>query len=422
MKVLWIVNSILNDFSLFLYQKESNGVWMDALLVDFKEKAQHELVIATALPTKETIRYEKDGITYYGLPDTHPILYNENKKKNILAWTKLLEEEKPDLIQVWGTEFTHGLCALRQAKNIPSVIYMQGYLGSIARYYQAGIAYKDLKKSKTLRDFLKRDSILQQQKKYAKSAVKEKETLSLSNRIISENEWCNSNIRSIVPSVKVYDCALSINKVFAKESWAIENIERHSIMCTASGYTIKGLHMVFRAVAILKNKYPDIKVYVPGTPMVSNGSLKGKLKRRGYVKYIERLIKELDVAEHIVWMGHVAQDKLAKQYAKSHVFMMSSSIENHSSSLKEAMMVGVPCISSAVGGIPEYVKQGENGYLYRFEDYELATKYIEDIFENDDLAKEMSRKARASMLALHEGNNLYEKIVDIYTKIIQDNA
>ena len=422
MKFLWIVNSILNDFSLFLYNKQGNGVWMDALLTDFKERKEHELIVVTVLPVKKTIKYEKDGITYYALPNTYPLLYNEKRKGNIQAWKKLLETEKPDLIQVWGTEFTHGLCALRLTSDIPSVIYMQGYLGSIARYYLAGIDYKDLKKSITLRDVLKRDGILQQQKKYKKSSEKEIEMLQLSRNIISENEWCNSNIRSIVPDVKVYDCALSINKVFGEKQWSLDNVERHSIMCTASGYTIKGLHMAFRAAKILKDRYPDLKVYVPGTPMVSDGSLKGRLKRRGYVKYIENLIKELGIANHIVWMGYVNQETLAKQYAKSHVFMMSSSIENHSSSLKEAMMVGVPSISSAVGGIPEYVRQGENGYLYRFEDYELAAKYVEDIFENDDLANTLSRNARMSMLTLHEGNSLYEKIIDIYTQIIKDSV
>ena len=422
MKFLWIVNSILNDFSLFLYNKQGNGVWMDALLTDFKERKEHELIVVTVLPVKKTIKYEKDGITYYALPNTYPLLYNEKRKGNIQAWKKLLETEKPDLIQVWGTEFTHGLCALRLTSDIPSVIYMQGYLGSIARYYLAGIDYKDLKKSITLRDVLKRDGVLQQQKKYKKSSEKEIEMLQLSRNIISENEWCNSNIRSIVPDVKVYDCALSINKVFGEKQWSLDNVERHSIMCTASGYTIKGLHMVFRAAKILKDRYPDLKVYVPGTPMVSDGSLKGRLKRRGYVKYIENLIKELGIANHIVWMGYVNQETLAKQYAKSHVFMMSSSIENHSSSLKEAMMVGVPSISSAVGGIPEYVRQGENGYLYRFEDYELAAKYVEDIFENDDLANTLSRNARMSMLTLHEGNSLYEKIIDIYTQIIKDSV
>ena len=115
----------------------------------------------------------------------------------------------------------------------------------------------------------------------------------------------------------------------------------------------------------------------------------------------------------------ISQEELAKQYEKSHVFMMSSSIENHSSSLKEAMMVGVPCISSAVGGIPEYVEHGQNGYLYRFEEYALAAKYIEDIFENDELAEHLSKTARNNMLKLHESDDLYEKIVGIYKKMVE---
>ena len=419
MKVLWIVNSVLNDLSVHLYNKESNGVWMDALLTDFKSKAEVDLVVATVLPRKQTLRYEKDGIAYYALPDNYPLLYNENKKSNICAWKQLLESEKPDLIQVWGTEFTHGLCTLRLAKNIPSVIYMQGYLGSIARYYQAGIAYKTLKKSVTLRDRIKNDSILQQQKKYQKSALKEKEMFQLSGRIISENEWCNSNIRAIVPDIQTYDCALSINKVFAEKQWALQNVERHSIMCTASGYTIKGLHMAFRAAALLKEKYPDLKVYVPGTKMVSEDSLKARLRRNGYTKYIEGLIQELQLEKHIVWLGRLSQEELAKQYAKTHVFVMSSAIENHSSSLKEAMMVGMPAVSTAVGGIPEYLRHGKNGYLYRFEEYALAAKYIEDIFENDALAESLSVQGRTDMLQLHEGADVYDKIIKIYKSTLE---
>lgn len=419
MKILWVVNSLLNDFSLHLYSKQGNGVWMDALLSDFKQKAEHDLVVATVLPTKETITYVQDNVVYYGLPDTYPALYNENKKGNIRAWKNLIEREKPDIIQVWGTEFTHGLCVLRIAKDIPSVIYMQGYLGSIAKYYQAGIDYKDLKKTVTLRDVLKQDSILQQQKKYKISSRKEKEMLQLSGNIISENEWCNSNIRAIVPTVKVYECALSINKVFAEKEWTLDKVERHSIMCTASGYTIKGLHMVFRASALLKSKYPNLNIYVPGNKMVAEKSLKSQLRKNGYMKYLEKLISDLDIEKNIVWLGRLSQEALAEQYEKSNVFIMSSSIENHSSSLKEAMMVGVPCITATVGGIPEYVLHGQNGYLYRFEEYALLAKYIEEIFEDDKLAKGLSIKARESMLKLHENDNLYQKIVDTYKQILE---
>jgi len=391
---------------------------MDALLSDFKGREVYDIVVATTAKRKDVYKYRNQNVTYYLLPDSPPLSYNENKKSNIAAWNNLIEAEKPDLIQVWGTEFTHGLCALRVATNTPSVIYMQGYLGSIARYYQAGIPQNELKKTITIRDFLKRDSILQQQKKYYKSAKKEAEMLQLSGAIISENEWCNANIRSIVPDVKVYSCPLSINKVFADYHWDITKIERHSVICNASGYTIKGLHILLRAIALLKNTIPDIKLYVPGDPVVSDGSLKWLLRKRGYTKYIENLIKELKIEANIVWLGRLSQEDLAKEYSRRHVFVMPSSIENHSSSLKEAMAVGMPCVSSYVGGIPEYVRHGENGFLYRFEEYEVMAEHIKNIFADDELALRISASASSDMLKLHRNIDLFEKTTDIYKRIL----
>lgn len=422
MKVLWIVNSVLGALSEVLFQRKSNGVWMEALLEEFKCRQEYDLIVATTLALKKTVLVEQSGIRYYALPDQPPILYNENRKENIDAWKKLLDDEKPDLIQVWGTEFTHGLCALRLAKDIPSIIYMQGYLGSIARYYTAGISEKDLRKTVTFRDCIKQDSILQQQKRYYVSTKKEKEMLQLAGNIISENEWCSNSIRAIVPNINIHTCPLSINQVFGEKKWDIEKVEGHSVICTASGYPLKGLHMVLRAIALLKNRYPDIKLYVPGPKMVSDGSLKWLIRKRGYTKYIEQLIKTLKIEEQVVWLGKISQKELAEYYERSRVFVLSSSIENHSSSLKEAMMVGVPSIASAVGGVPEYVKHGVNGYLYRFEEYEIMAEYVAKIFEDDELAMGFSKKGRQDMMKLHNQNGTYTNIKEIYKGILSSRG
>lgn len=417
MKVLWIVNSVLNGLSEYLYSKPSDGVWMDALLEDFRGKDGYNIVVATTLKIKSTIKYTDKNITYYALPDNVPILYNENKTGNIRVWKKMIEEEKPDIIQVWGTEFTHGLCALKVAKNIPSIVYIQGCVGTIAKYYQAGISYKEIKKTITFRDIIKRDSIFQQQKKYYKQAEKEKEMLEIAGNIISENLWCDANLNAVVPNLTVYHCPLSINKVFFDKRWEMTNAEKHSVICTASGYTIKGLHMLLHALALVKRKYKDVKLYVPGTPQVSDGSLQWTLRKNGYTNYIEKLIKRLDLNDNIVWLNRLSQEKLAEEYAKRRVFVMPSAIENHSSSLKEAMIVGMPCISSYVGGIPEYVSHGENGLLYRYEEYALLAEYIVKLFEDDELCLKLSANARNSMLKFHASGDQFDRITSIYKNV-----
>lgn len=420
MKILWIVNIPLGLISKKLYGKEENGLWMSPLLNEFKMSKEYQLIVATTAAISDTFKGEEGGVVYYALPDNVPTLYDENKRKNQLAWKTMLDEEKPDLIQVWGTEFTHGLCALRVSQGIPAILYMQGYLGSIARHYLAGITDKELRQSTTFRDVIKKDSIRQQQKKYFLSTRKEKEMFQLAGSVICENDWCEDSIKAVVPNVYVYRCPLSVNHVFTRYTWNIKNVERHSIICTASGYPLKGLHMVLRAVNLLKEEYPDIKLYVPGTKMISDGSLQWILRKRGYTKYIERLVKKLNIEKHIVWLGPMSQANLAEQYSKTRVFVLSSSIENHSSSLKEAMMVGMPSVASAVGGVPEYVHHGENGFLYRFEEYEIMAGYIKKLFEEDELAVKVSKAGRTDMLKLHSNMNVFDTMVEIYKDIVEE--
>lgn len=419
MKILWIVNIPLGLISKKLYGKEENGLWMTPLLNEFKMSKKYQLIVATTAKIPDTFKGEEEGIIYYALPDNVPILYNERNIKNQMAWKKMLDEEKPDLIQIWGTEFSHGLCALRVSRGIPAILYMQGYLGSIARHYLAGITDKELRQSVTFRDIIKKDSIRQQQKKYFLATKKEKEMFQLVDSVICENDWCENSIKAVGSNMAVYRCPLSVNQVFTTYTWNIKNVENHSIICTASGYPLKGLHMVLRAVNLLKEEYPDVKLYVPGPKMVSGGSLQWTLRKRGYTKYIERLIQELNIEKHIVWMGQVSQEKLAEQYSKTRVFVLSSSIENHSSSLKEAMMVGTPSIASAVGGVPEYVRHGKNGFLYRFEEYEIMAGYIKKLFEQDELAVKISESGRKDMLDLHNDTNVFDTMVGIYKDIVE---
>lgn len=420
MKILWITNTPLEILGKKIYGKYTNGLWMSALLYDFIQENKHQLVVATSVAVSATVRLVENGVVYYGIPNQVPLLYDEDKKYNSLSWKKMIEQEQPDLIQVWGTEFTHGLCALRVAGNIPSVIYMQGYIHSIARHYLAGMTNSELRSSLTFRDVIKSDSILQQQQKYFIAEKKEKEMFDRSGRIICENDWCEDSVKILNPNIKVYRCPLSINRVFSEKKWNIDQAEPHSIICTASGYPLKGLHMVLRAVALLKNKYPDIKLYVPGPKMISDGSLQWLIRKRGYTNYIEKLIDELSVEKNIVWLGMLSQEQLAEQYAKTRVFVLSSAIENHASSLKEAMMVGTPSIATFVGGVPEYVRHGENGFLYRFEEYEIMAGYIKKLFEEDELSVKISEAGREDMLKLHSNMNVFATIVEIYKDIVEE--
>lgn len=420
MKVMWVTNIVIGSIHKKLYGKESNGFWMDALLKDFISNEEHELVIVTTGRNQKTIYMENNKVKYYILPGGYPVEYNHLKKKSKDDWKQLISKEKPDIINIWGSEFKQGLAAIKVDPTIPSVVFIQGILDTIARYYTAGMTQKELKKSITFRDVLKKDSILAQEQRYIKKAKSEKEMFELSGNIISENLWTDAHCKAIAPSITSHYCPLSINETFKDYRWSSNTMEPHTLMCNASGYPLKGLHMLLKALHLVKRRYPNVRLIVPGDSMISERNLNSRLRKTSYMKYIEKQVEQLDLMNNIEFTGKITPEEMAQRMSKANVFVLSSSIENHASTLKEAMMVGTPCVASLVGGVPEYTTHGKNALLYRFEEYELLAEYIGQIFEDRELANKLSYNALEVVNNLHDSSDIYNKTTDIYAKVINE--
>lgn len=76
---------------------------------------------------------------------------------------------------------------------------------------------------------------------------------------------------------------------------------------------------------------------------------------------------ELDKKENITYsfVGFLQNDLMLQQYEmiKPSLFITTSSTEGSPVSLQEALSMGIPCIGTAVGGIPDAIDDGENGFL-----------------------------------------------------------
>jgi glycosyltransferase involved in cell wall biosynthesis len=401
--------------------KPSHGLWIDALKYDFERYKNHDLIIATIGNVKEILKIEKEGIVYYLLPGGTTTKYRCNNIRHLNDWKQIIEECKPDLIQVWGSEFQHGLAALRVAEDIPAVIYMQGLAESLSRYYFAGMTQKELKKAVTFRDIIEQNTIVRQQRNWERQAPYEKELLNRAGNIIGENRWCRAHCSSIAPDARYYVCPLSINEAFFEQEWSLDKAEDFTIMCNAANYPLKGLQTVFRAIPLIRRRYPKVKLIVPGNSLRQGTDFKSRLKNTGFDKYIKSLISELGIENNVEFVGRLTQPDMAKLMTRTRVFVMCSALENHSSTLKEAMAVGIPCVASNVGGVPEYVIHGENGFLYRYEEYEMIAEYVCELFESDELCEKFSRNGRANMMALHSGNDVYRMICEIYESILRNS-
>lgn len=420
MKSLWIVNKCCGGLHRKLYgKKATGGQWLDAMLEEAAQFPDDRIVVVNIEKRPALVSYQEGNVTYYTLTGEPNAQYDYKSNQSIAAWKAILDKEKPDVIEIWGTEFPYSLAAMAAAPEIPAVIYVQGILDSIEKYYLSGLSGAELKKARTLRDVLTRTTIRQTQKCFGKRAEYEKEIVRRAGHVIIENQWAAAYLRKLCPGVQTHFLPISISDSFRNRKWSGETMQPYTIMCPAADYPIKGLHMLMKALVIVRERYPDVKLYIPGSPLKETKTFKAKLKQTGYARLISTMIRQLDLKENMIYTGRLTAEEMAQKMATVNCFAMTSAIENHSSTLKEAMTVGTPCVASYVGGVPEYAVNEENCLLYRYEDYEVLAQSICRLFADSQLRYRLSAAAIAGMERKQVKTD-YERMREVLSTAISD--
>lgn len=417
MKVFWITNIPIGRIAVELFNKPMGGLWMDAMLVQLRKTGKVDFAIATTTPTKETIQKEYEGINYYLLPGGHAVYYKRPEGEAKAEWKSIFEKEKPDVLQIWGTEYSHAVPALKVAKEmgIPSVVYIQGVMSAIEKYADGLVKTSTRMRYITLRDIYRNQLWLNQNGWFKKRAKVEKQILELSGNIVVENNWAEWMCKAVNPGLGVFKIPLNINEVFFEKKWDVEKMEPHSIICNASGTAYKGLHVLLDALVLVKKECPDVKLYVPGGSCIVKG-IKQRQSKPGYWSFITDKIKKLQLIDNVFFTGYQTPTQLAERLSKANVFVLCSSVENHSSSLKEAMAVGVPSIASQVGGVMEYLDNGECGFSYRYGEYECIAGYILKLFKEKYLCERLST-AGQEKIRENSNDSINELILSMYVTL-----
>jgi glycosyltransferase involved in cell wall biosynthesis len=119
----------------------------------------------------------------------------------------------------------------------------------------------------------------------------------------------------------------------------------------------------------------------------------------------------------VEFVGYLSEDRVREQLYRANVFVSPSAMENQSTALGEAMLLGVPSVASRVGAMEEMIDSGEDGFLYDFENTEALAERICRIFENRDLALEFSRKGQLHAARTYDREKNCRDLLDIYEHI-----
>jgi len=129
-----------------------------------------------------------------------------------------------------------------------------------------------------------------------------------------------------------------------------------------------------------------------------------------------RLAKDLGVEKHVTFMGK--QDHVERIFPQMHVLLMPSEMESFGLAALEGMACGVPPVATRVGGVPELVTHGLDGFLEPVGDIPAQAARVTELLTNDDLHRKMTEAARRTAVERFATSLIIPQYEDYYRQIL----
>ena len=403
MKVLWITNVELPDAANSRGNNVVVGGWMHQTLNYIKNSI--ELYVAACVSEKYDW-IEINSVNYCGF----------TPEMDEVDFERIIESIDPDCIHIWGSEYNHSYYVTKAARNLSkiecTVLSIQGLVSVYAEHYYDGLP-PELIHRRTLKEFFGRRNIAQEKKMMELQGQTEISTFQMLENCIGRTDWDYACAKQMNPHIEYHFCGEILRESFYANRWKYEECDKEVIFFSQAHYPIKGLHIMLRALPIIKEYYPAVVLRIVG----NNPQKKAIFKRSSYEKYICNLIRDNDLSNSIEWLGQLSENEMMLNYKKANVFVCSSSIENSSNSIGEAMLVGTPIVASDVGGIKSFMEHEKEGMLYHSTAIYMLADNVIRIFNSRSLAMQLGNNAHERAKKYHCIEDNLQRLIKIYNKL-----
>jgi L-malate glycosyltransferase len=191
---------------------------------------------------------------------------------------------------------------------------------------------------------------------------------------------------------------------FAGADWAGAS---HIITCVGNIRRVKGIDVLVRTAQRVCRDLPDA-VFV----------IAGSLYERDYSEEIQAMIRQLGLEKNVKLLGFVADPvPLLKM---SDAFCLLSRSEGFCNALLEAMACGVPSVVTRVGGNPEAITDGENGFLVPVEDDAAAAERLLTLLRDPERRAKIGESGRKSVETRFSADVMIQKLIEVYSGLLAE--
>lgn len=179
----------------------------------------------------------------------------------------------------------------------------------------------------------------------------------------------------------------------------------HIVTCLANVRRVKGIDVVLRAAQRVCRELPET-VFV----------IAGSLYEEDYAVEVRQLVRTLGLEKNVRFLEFV--DDPVPLLKMSHAFCLLSRSEGFCNALLEAMACGVPSVVSRVGGNPEAVTDGENGFLVSAEDHVTAADRLLFLLRNPERARQIGQAGRQSATIKFNAESMIRNLIGVYGELL----
>ena len=431
MRVLWLCNIMLPAFAgkLGLPSSHREG-WLTGLFERLTgRRSDVELGVCCPVPEnldgiRRSLPTWEGEVIFYGFYEdlNTPELYDERLPGSLY---RILEDFKPDIVHIFGTEFPHAL-AMTRVFGDPSriLVGIQGLCCSIADTYRADLPY-DVWNRSTFRDRYRHDSLQDQQRKFEQRAVNEREAILGCGHITGRTRFDRSVTARINPKAHYHVMNETMRSSFYRGQWRAVDAEPHTIFLSQGDYPLKGFHYMLQAMPYILESFPDARLYVAGNSIIGNeGGLIAPKKYptpvwiTSYGLYLKKLIRQNRLQGHVFMTGPLDAEAMKRRFLQSSVFVCPSIMENSPNSVCEAELLGMPVVAAKVGGIADLILDGEEGILFPGGRYKELAEGVRTVFYDQEIAMWLGENARHSARIRHNPDTNFRRLMEIYRSIV----
>jgi N-acetyl-alpha-D-glucosaminyl L-malate synthase BshA len=135
---------------------------------------------------------------------------------------------------------------------------------------------------------------------------------------------------------------------------------------------------------------------------------------------VEWLIRQKGLTKDVFLLGK--QDRVYEKLSVADLFLLPSDHESFGLAALEAMACEVPVIATNVGGVPEVIEQGVDGYMVEPRDVDAAARHAIEILSRPDRGRQMGKQARINAKRKYCANDVIPLYEAYYRKVLGEVA